>query len=83
MGLIVPDAVEQYLAGLNQLADPVLRELERDGKEQKLPLIDAEVGALLRVLATTIGGDAHPRDRHRDRLLGNLARGRAASTGCC
>ena len=55
MGLIVPDAVEQYLAGLNQLADPVLRELERDGKEQKLPLIDAEVGALLRVLATTIG----------------------------
>jgi predicted O-methyltransferase YrrM len=54
MGLIVPDAVEQYLAGLNQLADPILRELERDGKEQKLPLIDAEVGALLRVLATTI-----------------------------
>ena len=55
MGLIVPDAVEQYIAGLNQLADPVLRELERDGKEQKLPLIDAEVGALLRVLATAIG----------------------------
>jgi predicted O-methyltransferase YrrM len=55
MGLIVPDAVEQYLAGLNQLADPVLRELERVGKEQQLPLIDAEVGALLRVLATTIG----------------------------
>jgi predicted O-methyltransferase YrrM len=55
MGLIVPDAVEHYLAGLNQLADPVLRELERDGKEQRLPLIDAEVGALLRVLATTIG----------------------------
>jgi len=55
MGLIVPDAVEQYLAGLNQLGDPVLRELERAGKEQKLPLIDAEVGALLRVLATTIG----------------------------
>jgi predicted O-methyltransferase YrrM len=55
MGLIVPDAVEQYLAGLNQLGDPVLRELEQVGKEQKLPLIDAEVGALLRVLATTIG----------------------------
>jgi predicted O-methyltransferase YrrM len=54
MGLIVPDAVEQYLAGLNQLADPVLRDLERVGREQKLPLIDAEVGALLRVLATTI-----------------------------
>ena len=55
MGLIVPDAVEQYLAGLNQLGDPVLRELERAGKEQQLPLIDAEVGALLRLLATTVG----------------------------
>ena len=55
MGLIVPDAIEHYLAGLNQLGDPVLRELERVGKEQRLPLIDAEVGALLRVLATTIG----------------------------
>jgi predicted O-methyltransferase YrrM len=55
MGVIVPDAVEQYLAGLNQLADPILREIERDGQEQKLPLIDAEVGALLRVLAASIG----------------------------
>jgi predicted O-methyltransferase YrrM len=55
MGLIVPDAVEQYLAGLNQLGDPVLREIERVGREQKLPLIDAEVGALLRLLATAIG----------------------------
>ncbi|MEO8255833.1 MAG: O-methyltransferase [Acidobacteriota bacterium] len=55
MGGIVPDVVEQYLAGLNQLADPILRDLERAGKEQKLPLIDAEVGALLRVLATAIG----------------------------
>jgi predicted O-methyltransferase YrrM len=55
MGQIVPDAVERYLAGLNQLADPLLRELEREGNEQHLPIVDAEVGGLLRVLATAIG----------------------------
>src|SRR5437868_9339714 len=53
MGQIVPDAVERYLEGLNRLADPVLQEISRDGLEKRLPLIDAEVGALLRVLATT------------------------------
>ena len=48
----------------------------RDG-EPKLPLIDAEVGALLRVLA---GGrrPTDPRDRHGGRLLGHLAGGRAS-----
>src|ERR1700722_4087239 len=55
MGQIVPEPVEQYLAGLNRLADPVLREIKLEGDEQKLPLIDAEVGSLLRVLATAVG----------------------------
>ena len=55
MGQIVPDAVEHYLAGLNQLADPVLRAIEREGSERGLPIVDAEVGGLLRVLATAIG----------------------------
>jgi caffeoyl-CoA O-methyltransferase len=55
MGQIIPDAVEQYLAGLNHLPDAVLRDIAREGAEQHLPLIDAEVGALLRVLATAIG----------------------------
>ena len=55
MGQIVPDPVERYLASLNHLADPLLQELARTGKEQKLPLIDAEVGALLRVLASAVG----------------------------
>ncbi len=55
MGQIVPDAVEQYLEGLNQLGDPVLREIQREGQEKALPLIDAEVGALLRVLAVAVG----------------------------
>ncbi len=51
MGQIVPDLVERYLEGLNRLADPVLRDIQRDGGERGLPLVDAEVGALLRVLA--------------------------------
>ena len=55
MGQIVPESVERYLAGLNQLGDPVLKRIAREGREKKLPLIDAEVGALLRVLATAIG----------------------------
>jgi predicted O-methyltransferase YrrM len=55
MGQIVPEAVERYLAGLNRTVDPVLREIEREGEAHKLPLIDAEVGSLLRVLATAIG----------------------------
>jgi predicted O-methyltransferase YrrM len=55
MGQIVPDAVERYLSGLNTLADSVLREIAEDGARQGLPLVDAEVGALLRVLAVSIG----------------------------
>jgi predicted O-methyltransferase YrrM len=55
MGLIVPDPVERYLAGLNRLADSVLLEIARAGERQDLPLVDAEVGALLRVLATAVG----------------------------
>ena len=55
MGLIVPDAIERYLAGMNHLADSVLVEIARAGAKQQLPLVDAEVGALLRVLATSVG----------------------------
>jgi predicted O-methyltransferase YrrM len=51
MGAIVPDAIERYLAGLNRAPDAVLRDIARQGAERKLPLVDAEVGALLRVLA--------------------------------
>ena len=55
MGQIVPDAVERYLAGLNRLVDPVLQQIAEDGGRQDLPLVDAEVGALLRVLALSLG----------------------------
>jgi predicted O-methyltransferase YrrM len=50
MGQIVPDAVEHYLASLNTQSDPVLTDIARAGERDDLPLVDAEVGALLRVL---------------------------------
>jgi predicted O-methyltransferase YrrM len=55
MGKIVPDAVEGYLAGLNHLPDEVLLDVAKEGARRKLPLVDAEVGALLHVQATAIG----------------------------
>ena len=55
MGVIVPDAVERYLSGLNRQVDGVLADIARDGETRKLPLVDAEVGALLQVLARATG----------------------------
>ena len=55
MGLIVPDAIEGYLAQLNRAGDAVLDAIARGNATRGLPLVDAEVGALLRVLATAIG----------------------------
>jgi predicted O-methyltransferase YrrM len=55
MGQIVPDAVERYLSGLNRSHDGVLDEIAREGASRDLPLVDAEVGALLRVLALAAG----------------------------
>ena len=55
MGLIVPDLVERYLGRLNHLTDAVLADIARAGEEQDLPLIDAEVGGLLRVIVEATG----------------------------
>lgn len=55
MGRIVPDAVEQYLSSLNRSRDAVLDDIARAGAARGLPLVDAEVGALLRVLAMAAG----------------------------
>jgi predicted O-methyltransferase YrrM len=55
MGQIVPDAIERYLSGLNRFSDPILDDIARGNAARGLPLVDAEVGALLRVMATTIG----------------------------
>jgi caffeoyl-CoA O-methyltransferase len=55
MGKIVPDLIERYLAQLNRQVDGVLADVAAEGSRRGLPLIDAEVGALLRVEATAIG----------------------------
>jgi predicted O-methyltransferase YrrM len=55
VGAIVPDAVERYLAGLNRASDAVLDDIARGNASRGLPLVDAEVGAMLRVLATATG----------------------------
>jgi predicted O-methyltransferase YrrM len=55
MGQIVPDAVERYLSSLNRSADAILKEIAQAGTERNLPLVDAEVGALLRTLAMAAG----------------------------
>ena len=55
MGQIVPDLIERYLGALNHSSDPLLEDIERIGNEQDLPLVDPEVGALLRVLTTAVG----------------------------
>ena len=53
MAHIVPAPVERYLASLNRAGSPVLEAIAASGVERELPLVDAEVGALLRVLALT------------------------------
>ena len=54
MGQIVPDTIERYLASLNHQADAVLQDIARIGGERNLPLVDPEVGVLLRVLAKAV-----------------------------
>jgi len=54
MGKIVPAAVEDYLAALNRMADSILIDIAAEGAERDLPLVDAEVGALLCVQATAV-----------------------------
>ena len=79
MGHIVPDAVEHYLAA-PEPCRPTRSwcDIAREGRDQGLPIVDAEVGALLRVLALRPSVRAHPRNRHGHRLLGHLAGRRAA-----
>jgi predicted O-methyltransferase YrrM len=55
MGQIVPDAVERYMAEMNRAGTPVLDAIARGNAARGLPLVDAEVGAFLRVLVTAIG----------------------------
>ena len=78
MSQIVSDAVERYLASLNQLANPVLRAIEQEGLKDRLPIVDAEVGALLRVLATAVGAQRILEIGTAIETLRHLARGSAS-----
>jgi len=55
MSQLLPDAIEQYLAGLNRRADPVLETVAREGHATGLPIVHTDTGALLHVLALTMG----------------------------
>jgi predicted O-methyltransferase YrrM len=54
MGIIVPDAIERYLVSLNRFGSEVLDDIARGNEQRGLPLVDAEVGALLRTLAIAV-----------------------------
>jgi len=55
MGQIVPEAIERYLASLNPHEDDILKRVADEGHRLGLPIIDAEVGLLLQLLAVAIG----------------------------
>jgi len=55
MSQVVPDAVAQYLAGLNRRPDPLLDAIAAVGRDRALPLVDPEVGRLLQVLTAATG----------------------------
>src|SRR5205814_7620383 len=54
MGVIVPDAMARYLASRRHAGGGVLHGIARGNRERGLPLVDAEVGALLRTLAIAV-----------------------------
>jgi caffeoyl-CoA O-methyltransferase len=55
MSGILPEAVGRYLDGLNRRSEPLLEEIESEGRRQGLPLVPPEVGGLLQLLTGAIG----------------------------
>lgn len=53
--MIVTDAVEAYLASLRPAADPVLAEMEAHAQRDGIPIVSADTGELLQVLAAATG----------------------------
>jgi predicted O-methyltransferase YrrM len=53
--MIVTDAVETYLASSRAGPDPVLAEMEEQGRQEGIPIVVPETGALLNVLAMACG----------------------------
>ena len=55
MGQLIPEPVARYLDALHAQVDPVLAEVEREGRAQGLPLVHAASGRVLRSLAVATG----------------------------
>jgi predicted O-methyltransferase YrrM len=53
--MIVTPAVREYLDATRPPADPLLAELQAHGARDRIPILDAQSGALLHVLAHAIG----------------------------
>lgn len=55
MSQVVPEAIERYLAELHAPADELIAQIEREGREAGLPLVQAPSGRFLRTLALACG----------------------------
>jgi predicted O-methyltransferase YrrM len=53
--MIVTEAVSSYLAEIRAEPDPVLAEMEEQGRMEGIPIVQPEAGALLHVLALAAG----------------------------
>ena len=53
--MIVTNAVRDYLDTTRPPADPLLAEMQAHGERERIPILDAQSGALLHVLARAIG----------------------------
>jgi caffeoyl-CoA O-methyltransferase len=53
--MIVTAAVRDYLDATRPPADPLLAEMQAHGARERIPILDAQSGALLHVLARAIG----------------------------
>jgi caffeoyl-CoA O-methyltransferase len=53
--MIVTSAVRDYLDVTRPRADPLLAEMQAHGARERIPILDAQSGALLHVLARAIG----------------------------
>lgn len=54
---IVNPAIERYMRGLlDRLDEPVLLEMEMEGRERGFPIVGRQVGVTLEILARAVGG---------------------------